>query len=108
MDPIVSPATALKVAYRAINELKPNKRNARTHSPKHIRQIAESIKAFGFTNPILIDRDGFIVAGHGRVEAAKLLGAGRVPTICLEDLSAAADPRLCARGQPAGRACWLG
>ena len=50
--------------------------NARTHSPKQIRQIAESIKNFGFTNPVLIDETGTILAGHGRVEAAKLLGVG--------------------------------
>lgn len=53
--------------------------NARTHSKKHIRQIAESIKTFGFTNPVLIDEKNTILAGHGRVEAAKLLGLETVP-----------------------------
>lgn len=74
---------------RRIDALTPRPRNPRTHSPKQIRQIADSIETFGFTNPILIDRDCNIVAGHGRVEAAKLLGIETVPTICLEDLSEA-------------------
>lgn len=54
-------------------------RNARTHSKKQIRQIAESIKTFGFTNPVLIDERGTILAGHGRVEAAKLPGPRQRP-----------------------------
>ncbi len=56
-------------------------RNARTHSKKQVRQIAASIERFGFTNPVLISGDGEIIAGHGRVEAAKLLGWKAVPTI---------------------------
>lgn len=74
---------------RRIDALTPRPRNPRTHSPKQIRQIADSIETFGFTNPVLIDCDGNIVAGHGRVEAAKLLGIETVPTICLDDLSEA-------------------
>lgn len=74
---------------RRIDALTSRPRNPRTHSPKQIRQIADSIETFGFTNPVLIDRDGNIVAGHGRMEAAKLLGIETVPTICLEDLSEA-------------------
>lgn len=66
---------------------KPYTRNARTHSPKQISEIAASIKAFGFNNPVLIDKNGGIVAGHGRVEAAKQLGLLTVPTIRLEHLS---------------------
>lgn len=65
----------------------PYPRNARTHSKRQIRQIADSIRAFGFTNPVLVDRSGTIVAGHGRVEAAKLLGMKKGPTICLENLN---------------------
>ena len=65
----------------------PNARNARTHSKKQIRQIADSIKEFGFTNPVLIDGEGGIIAGHGRVEAAKLLGHETVPVIHLNDLT---------------------
>ncbi len=61
--------------------------NARTHSKYQIKQIAESIRVFGFTNPVLVDSQDHIVAGHGRVEAAKLLGMGQVPTIRLDGLS---------------------
>ncbi len=67
--------------------LKPYARNARRHSKKQIAQIADSIKRFGFTNPVLISDDGEIVAGHGRVEAAKLLGLKTVPTLRLSHLS---------------------
>jgi DNA modification methylase len=62
-----------------ITDLKPYKNNARTHSKKQLRQIADSIERFGFTNPVLVSRDNLIIAGHGRVEAAKLLGMGQVP-----------------------------
>lgn len=79
--------TRLKIQYRDTESLRPYKRNARTHSKKQIRQIADSIKKFGFTNPVLITRDGEIIAGHGRVESAKLLGMDKVPTIVLEDLT---------------------
>jgi ParB/RepB/Spo0J family partition protein len=72
-----------------INALKPNARNARTHSKKQIRQIADSIAAFGFVVPILIDEDGNIIAGHGRYEAAKLLGLKQVPVIVVQGLSEA-------------------
>lgn len=80
-------ADALAVVYQKIQHLIPYPRNARTHSKHQIRQIADSIRVFGFTNPILIDRAETIVAGHGRVEAAKLLGLKTVPTICLENLN---------------------
>ena len=78
---------ALSVEYKMLEELKPYSSDARTHKKHQIRQIAESVRAFGFTNPILIDSQNRIVAGHGRVEAAKLLSMTRVPTICLEDLA---------------------
>ena len=74
--------------YRPVASLKPARRNARTHSRKQIRQIAESITRFGFTNPILIDDTGGIVAGHGRVAAAKLVGMTTVPVVLLANLSA--------------------
>lgn len=77
----------LAVVYTEIQRLLPYPRNARTHSKRQIRQIADSIGAFGFTNPVLVDRSATIVAGHGRVEAAKLLGMKRVPTICLKSLN---------------------
>lgn len=79
----------LSVEYRALEELKPYERNARTHSKKQLDQIAESIKEFGFTNPVLIDAKDQIIAGHGRVDAAKALGYVKVPTIRLEDMSEA-------------------
>lgn len=77
----------LKICYKAPSELKPYRRNARTHSRAQIKQIAASIEQFGFTNPVLIGDADDIVAGHGRVEAAKLLGLGQVPTLRLAHLS---------------------
>ena len=62
----------LQIEYRSPGSLKPYARNARTHSRKQIKQIADSIKTFGFASPVLIDKDDMILAGHGRVEAAKL------------------------------------
>lgn len=79
--------TDLRIHYRDIDTLRAYKRNARTHSKKQIRQIAASIEKFGFTNPVLITQEGEIIAGHGRVEAAKLQGLGTVPTIVLQDLT---------------------
>ena len=77
-----------QIIERAIAGLKPYPSNARTHSRKQVRQIAASIERFGFTNPVLISDDGEIIAGHGRVEAAKLLGRRSVPTLTLSHLSA--------------------
>ena len=77
----------LKVEYRPISDLHPYERNARTHSKKQIRQIADSIRRFGFTNPVLITEAGQIIAGHGRVAGARLLGMTEVPTIRLAHLS---------------------
>ncbi len=65
----------LKVEMTLVSTLKPAERNARTHSKKQIRRIADSIERFGFTNPVLIDAGSRIIAGHGRVEAASLAGA---------------------------------
>lgn len=70
-----------------LRDLKPWENNARTHSKKQIRQIAASIEKFGFTNPVLIDDCMTILAGHGRVEAAKLLGLARVPCLRLDHMS---------------------
>jgi len=70
-----------------VDALKPYPRNARTHSKKQKRQIAESIRRFGFTNPLLIDDANQIIAGHGRLEAAKILGWSTVPTLRLSHLS---------------------
>jgi DNA modification methylase len=77
----------LKIDPIKTTDLKANSRNARTHSKKQVAAIAESIKAFGFTNPILIDDDGVILAGHGRFAAAKVLGLDQVPAIRLSELS---------------------
>jgi ParB-like nuclease domain/DNA methylase len=78
-----------QVQMISIDAVKPNPRNARTHSKKQIRQIADSIKAYGFTVPILVDEAGVLLAGHGRLEAAKFLGLKTVPAIAVEGLSEA-------------------
>lgn len=77
----------LKIEEIAVGDLKPWAKNARTHSKKQLRQIGESIRAFGFTNPVLIDASNTILAGHGRVEAAKLIGMTRVPCVRLEHMT---------------------
>lgn len=77
----------LVLAYRPTAALVPDRRNARTHPKKQIEQIVQSIRAFGFTNPILIDGDGNIIAGHGRLLAAKQIGLAEVPTIALQHLT---------------------
>ena len=74
---------------KKITELIPYVNNARTHSDEQVLQICSSIKEFGFTNPILTDGDNGIIAGHGRVMAAKKLGIEEVPTIELSHLSEA-------------------
>lgn len=79
----------LKVVYRDVSELIPYARNARTHSDEQVARIAASIKEFGWTNPILIDGENGIIAGHGRVLAARKLGLERVPTIELSGLTEA-------------------
>jgi DNA modification methylase len=80
---------ASEIEPMPVTSLRPHPGNARTHSKRQIRQIADSIRQFGFTNPILIGDDGEILAGHGRVEAAKLLGLESVPTVHLSHLSPA-------------------
>ena len=79
--------TDLKVEYKNIKELIPYCNNSRTHSDEQVLQIASSIKEFGFTNPVLIDGQGGIIAGHGRIMAAQKLKMDEVPTITLNDLS---------------------
>jgi DNA modification methylase len=74
----------LAVEFRSIESLTTNKHNARTHSREQIGKIAESIKAFGFVSPILIDANGKIIAGHGRLEAAKRLGLTKAPVAVLD------------------------
>jgi DNA modification methylase len=79
----------MSVVYRRIEELKPDPANPRRHTKKQIRQIADSMRIFGFNVPILIDRDCKIVAGHGRWLACHLLGITEVPTLCLDHLTPA-------------------
>jgi hypothetical protein len=83
------PSRAPAIIEQAVSALRPYARNARTHSKAQIKQIAKSIEQFGFTNPVLVSDDGDIIAGHGRVAAAKLLGMKAVPTIALSHLSEA-------------------
>ena len=78
---------SLAITYRPLGDLRPHPRNARTHSPKQVREIAASMQAFGFLTPILTDGESRILAGHGRLAAAKLLGQNLVPTICVASLS---------------------
>ena len=97
----------LRIEYRSVADLKPYARNARTHSKKQVKQIARSIERFGFVNPILVDEEGAIIAGHGRCAAAKLLGMEAVPTVRLSHLSA--DERrayVLADNQLAAKAGW--
>jgi len=78
----------LEIEYRATSSLTPYAENPNTHSDQQIAQLVGSIQEFGFTNPILIDEDGGVIAGHGRLEAAELAGLEEVPTIVLPDLTA--------------------
>lgn len=91
MDPDTpaAPAAArpLNVSYMPTGSLCPDPRNARTHPKRQIQQIVASIREFGFTNPILADPGANIIAGHGRLLAAKELGLGEVPVIVLEGMS---------------------
>jgi len=93
-DPAASLGSAgapyrMSVNYRRIEELKPDPTNPRRHSKKQIRQIAKSIDVFGFNVPILIDRDGNVIAGHGRLLACRERGITEVPTLCLDHLTPA-------------------
>src|SRR5262249_17475188 len=101
---VAAPRCDLAVEQWAIEKLKPNPRNARTHNRKQCRALAKVIEDVGFINPIIIDADGMILAGHGRLEAAKLLGHKVVPVIRVSELSDAqkrayvlADNRLAER-----------
>lgn len=97
----------LEIIYRAVGELRPRATNPRTHTKKQLEQVAASIQRFGFTNPILIDEDDGIIAGHGRVEAAKLIGMSEVPTVRLANMCEA-DIRayVIADNQLAANAGW--
>jgi len=79
----------LQIEHRSVGELIPYALNSRTHSESQVTQIAASIREFGFTNPLLVDEQGGIIAGHGRLMAAKKLGMAEVPTITLAGLTTA-------------------
>ena len=79
----------LEVDYRALSSLIPYARNPRTHSDAQVAEIAASIREFGWTNPILVDGENGIIAGHGRLLAARKLGMKTVPVIELAGLSEA-------------------
>ena len=96
------------IEYVSPAAIKPNPRNAHTHSKKQIEQIARSIDAFDFTVPVIIDETSTLLAGHGRLEAAKLRGLKKIPAIRLRGLSEAKKRALSARGQQDRRGCRLG
>lgn len=77
----------LQIEYISILQIAPYVKNARTHSEEQISQIVDSIREFGFTNPILIDQHNELIAGHGRLEAAKIVGLETVPAVRLSDLT---------------------
>jgi DNA modification methylase len=85
----MNPYKKQDVIIKPVTELIPYARNARTHSETQVLQIAASIKEFGWTNPVLIDKDSGIIAGHGRILAAQKLGIVDVPCICLDHLTEA-------------------
>lgn len=76
-----------QIVVKPIKELKPYKKNAKKHPKEQVERIASSIKEFGFTQPVLIDKNNCVVAGHGRILGAKAAGLKEVPTLCLEDLT---------------------
>ena len=81
------PTRSLTVVYRPIGDLKPDPRNARAHPKRQIEQLCASIWEFGFTNPVLVDEQSMLIAGHGRLRAAREMGLAEVPTIELVGLS---------------------
>jgi DNA modification methylase/ParB-like chromosome segregation protein Spo0J len=94
MVPMQLPWMAAKIVLRPVAELRAHPGNARVHSAAQIEQIKASMLAFGFTNPLLVDEQGVLIAGHGRLEAAVALGIARVPVIVLKHLSAAQKEAL--------------
>ena len=87
-------ATNVRVQALALDQIKLDRRNSRTHSGKQIGQIANSIAAFGFTHPLLVNEDGTLIAGEGRYKAAQRLGLAKVPAIVLAGLSPARQRAL--------------
>jgi ParB-like chromosome segregation protein Spo0J len=100
-QPVSAAETRHQITYLAIDQFKPNLDNARTHSPAQIRKLARSIRAHGFITPVVVDPNNMVIAGHGRLEAARHLGLAEIPTMCVSHLSpeqlrafALADNRL--------------
>jgi ParB-like nuclease domain len=85
----VDPAGSPRIEWIPAGRLRPNPRNARTHSKKQIKQIAASIRSVGFLNPVIVDDADMVLAGHGRLEAARLEGLTHVPVIRFDHLAAA-------------------
>ena len=83
-----------KLTYFKTEELVPYARNSRTHSDEQVSQIMASISEFGFTNPLLVDGDNGIIAGHGRLQAAQRLGMDEVPCLVLDHLTEAQQKAL--------------
>lgn len=81
----------MKIIQKPVSKLTAYEKNSRTHSDEQIDQICASIKEFGFTNPVLINPDNRIIAGHGRVMAAERMGVDKVPCIVLEGLTEAQE-----------------
>lgn len=87
MKQAVADVVRHEYGVRDLSVLVPYERNARTHSPAQVAQIAAAIREWGFTNPLLVDESDRIIAGHGRLEAARLLGMAQVPVIVVAGLS---------------------
>ena len=87
MSAVFSPAMAKRIELWPIEKLVPYERNARTHSPAQVKQLAASIVEFGFTNPILVDEKNGVIVGHGRLEAARDLALNEVPVVVLDHLT---------------------
>ena len=79
--------TNIQIVYKNIKELKPYKKNAKKHPKEQVERIANSIKEFGFTQPVIVDKNNCVVAGHGRILGAKKAGLKVVPTVMLDDLT---------------------
>src|ERR1044072_4851026 len=88
---LINPASGadhpLRLEFWTLDRLLPSPRNARTHSDAQVAELAGSIKTFGFTNPILAGEDGDVIAGHGRLAAARTLGIAMVPVITVRGLT---------------------
>ena len=77
----------MNIVYKSLKTLKPYKKNAKKHNKEQVERIANSIKEFGFTQPVIVDKNNCVVAGHGRILGAKKAGLKQVPTVMLDDLT---------------------